>query len=191
MDGIQRLNCSMRKKKSLVLESTSKLALRILTQADVNLRYLSWLKDYEVTKYTEQSDKKQSLTKIESYVVEKLVSPNDFLFGIFFCGEHVGNIKIGPIKWEHLCCDVSYFIGDRNLWGRGVATESIQLAIKFAFNDLKLEKIRAGYYSTNIASGAVLSKCGFIVEGVLREAVIFEGRRIDAIEVGLLKRDFV
>jgi len=177
-------------KKSLVLTSTPEHCLRILTEADVTPRYLSWLEDYEVVKYTEQAHKRQSLQIIKSFVTEKLMSPNDFLFGIFFNGEHVGNIKIGSIKWEHKCCDISYFIGQKNMWGRGLATKSIHAATSFAFRDLKLDKIRAGYYATNAASAAVLSKCGFSVEGVLREQVIYEGQRSDTVEVGLLRREF-
>jgi len=51
---------------------------------------------------------------------------------------------------------------------------------------LKLEKFTAGYYENNIASAKVLAKCGFKPEGEKRSEVIFEGRRINLILVGLV-----
>lgn len=71
---------------------------------------------------------------------------HSFLFKII-CNNsncHIGNIKIGPINPHHNYADISYFIGEKSLWGKGIATEAIQLILKYAFEELKLHKVTAG-----------------------------------------------
>ena len=58
--------------------------------------------------------------------------------------------------------------------------------IKFAFNNLKLEKISAGCYENNIGSLRVLEKNKFKIEGRIKN-IIFENKRIDSLILGLNK----
>ena len=50
----------------------------------VTTKYLKWLNDIDVTKYTEQRHYKKILKKIKNFINEKNKSLNDYLFGIFF-----------------------------------------------------------------------------------------------------------
>ena len=61
-------------------------------------RYLKWVNDLTVTKFTELKNKKINKTELNNYILEKKNSKNEFLFGIFFKKKYVGNIKIGPIN---------------------------------------------------------------------------------------------
>ena len=84
-------------------------------------------------------------------------SNNSVLFRIFLDGKHVGNIKIGPVNWNHYyAADVSYFIGDRNAWGQRLPTQSVSLVTPFGFERLGLNKCKAGVYSGNPGSCRVL-----------------------------------
>lgn len=69
--------------------------MRILTKKDVSDKYVLWLNDYEVTKYTEQRYRQHSRVDIEDFEVEKFKSKFDLLFGIFKDNRHIGNIKLG------------------------------------------------------------------------------------------------
>jgi len=84
---------------------------------------------------------------------------------------------------------VSYFIGDKAFWGKGITSAVIKRVIKFALSDLTLKKINAGYYENNIGSAKVLEKCGFSIEGVKRSDIIFDGERINLILVGITEAD--
>ena len=59
-------------------------------------------------------------------------------------------------------------IGDKNYWGKGLATEAIKLANKIAFDKYKIRKLSGGMYSDNIASIKCYTKAGWIVEGTLK-----------------------
>jgi RimJ/RimL family protein N-acetyltransferase len=50
-------------------------------------------------------------------------------------------------------------------WGRGFATEAARRTVRFAFEALGAEKLTAGHFLDNPASGRVLEKCGFRYTG--------------------------
>ena len=163
----------MKKIKSIILR---KLNLK----SDISKRYQEWMNDLEVTKFTEQKYKKHSLKDIRNFVREKNNSKNEFLYGIFVkknnLNTHVGNIKLGPIKWNHKTADISYLLGEKKLWGKGFITLAIKEIIKKAKNK-KIKKLKAATYEMNIGSKKVLIKNGFKVEGVLKSAIIFKNKR--------------
>lgn len=180
----------MNKKKNFYKDLKIKLDenyfLKILKESDITEKYVSWLNDYEVTKFTEQKYYKHDYKRVLNFVKEKYISEKDFLFGIYFKNQHIGNIKLGPIKWEHKSAEISFFIGEKSFWGRGIAKKSIKRIIDFGIDELSLRKINAGYYQTNYASSKVLKKCGFKVEGIRKSDLIFENQRIDLILVGYI-----
>ncbi|MBR4820433.1 GNAT family N-acetyltransferase, partial [bacterium] len=49
--------------------------------------------------------------------------------------------KIGSINSYHKYADVGFLIGEKDYWGKGIATEAIKLATDFAFNTLGLQTI--------------------------------------------------
>lgn len=63
---------------------------------------------------------------------------------------------------------MSYFIGEKNAWGKGFATEAIQLVTHFAFEQLHLHRLQAGLYASNIGSGKALEKAGYHLEAVFK-----------------------
>ena len=102
----------------------------------------------------------------------------------------IGNIKIGPINKKHNHADISYFIGEKDLWNKGIATECINLASSFGFSDLHLHRVEAGTYSKAIGSQKALEKNGFSREGVFRKQAISNGEYIDVYRYGLLAEEY-
>jgi ribosomal-protein-alanine N-acetyltransferase len=147
-----------------------RVALRLVVAADCGSTYESWLADPEVNKYLETRWTKQSQESIRSFVEAMLADPSCYLFAIVdrSSGVHVGNIKLGPISTCHGCADISYFIGDRACWGRGLATAAIGLVTDFGFQSLGLHRIQAGAYQSNLGSAIALERNGFRREGCWR-----------------------
>ena len=102
--------------------------LKELNKKNVTNSYVSWMNDLEVHQYTEQKYKKHTINDVLIFVEEKKKSKNEFLYGIFLKknNEHIGNIKLGPINTIHKHADISYFIGNKKMWGRGYATKAIK-----------------------------------------------------------------
>lgn len=175
-------------KKDVFIKIDETSFIKVLNKADVTENYVMWLNDYEVTKFTEQKYFEHSLKRVEDFVIQKYDSNCDLLFGIFYNDEHIGNIKLGPIKWEHKSAEVSFFIGNKDFWGKGIASKVVKKVVEYAVEVLLLEKINAGYYDLNISSAKVFERCGFAVEGTRVSDVIFEDERINSILVGYIAK---
>ena len=173
--------------KNIKIKVDEDILLKVLQPKDVATPYVDWLNDYNVTRYTEQKYVTHTLESTRNFVRQKYFSENELLFGIFFDETHIGNIKLGPIKFHHLSAEVSYFIGEKEFWGKGIATICVHTIVQFAVIKLGLKKINAGYYENNIGSEKVLERCGFVVEGVRNSDVIFEEKRINSVLVGYVK----
>ena len=102
---------------------------------------------------------------------------------------HIGNIKLGPINWVHRFADISLLIGDKNYWGKGIATEAIRLISNFAFKVINLRKVKAGCYASNIGSAKAFEKAGFKREGLIAGLWIIDSKPIDEILLGLTVTD--
>ncbi|HEY7060836.1 MAG TPA: GNAT family protein [Chloroflexota bacterium] len=145
-----------------------RVSLRLATLDDCTPRYEAWLADPAVNQYLETRWEPQPLAAIREFVSAMLASPDNHLFAIVESadGAHVGNIKVGPVNARHAFADMSYFIGERQCWGRGYATEAIRLATDFGFARLGLHRLQAGLYAGNVGSGRALEKAGYRREAV-------------------------
>jgi RimJ/RimL family protein N-acetyltransferase len=146
------------------------------------------MNDYEVTKFTEQKFKKHSLLDVRNFVKEKQISKEEFLYGIFVKEKshsiHVGNIKLGPINKIHRTAEISYIIGNKKFWGKGLGTLSVKKIITLAKKKFKLKKLIAGCYQNNYGSINVLKKNLFKKEAELKSQIIFESKRISKLVFG-------
>ena len=72
-------------------------------------------------------------------------------------------------------------IGNKNYWGRGIATEATTLISEYAFDRLKLKEINLGVISENMPAIRVYEKCGFERCGVNKKKVDHNGVLFDQI----------
>jgi RimJ/RimL family protein N-acetyltransferase/methionyl-tRNA formyltransferase len=153
------------------------VSLRPMTMADANETYVGWLNDPTVRKYMETRDK-QTMDGLQSWVRKMTQSQNDLPMAIIETASkrHVGNIKIGSIDWFHKNADIGYLIGDKDVWGKGYATEAIRLATDYAINKLGLYHIRAGVMEENVASIKALRKAGYAFDGIW-SGQLFDGQK--------------
>ncbi len=165
-----------------------RISLRPLTVSDVSTAYVGWMNDVVTNRFMETRWRAHTRSDVEAFVAEKLASSADHLFGIFLNaeGRHIGNLKIGPIDYNHSRGELSYFIGDEAARGQGLASEAVALGVRIGFAQLGLHKLTAGIYARNGESGRVLSKNGFKAEGRRPSHFAFEGGRDDMVEYGLI-----
>ncbi|MCP4580951.1 MAG: GNAT family N-acetyltransferase [candidate division Zixibacteria bacterium] len=104
--------------------------------------------------------------------------------------EVIGGVGLHKLDIEDAKAELGYWLARRK-WGRGIAAEAVYLISKFAFNKLKLHRVYACTFKENFASQRVLEKCGFTLEGVLRDAMRKRGRYHDEMLYGLLKSELV
>ena len=166
-----------------------KVYLRLVELSDCTERYVAWLADPEVNQYLETRYAPQTLDMIRAFVGGMIESPHSYLFAICEMNgdRHVGNVKIGPIVPRHLFADVSYFIGEREAWGKGYGSEAVRLVTKIGFERLGLHRCQAGLYESNVGSHRLLEKAGYTYEGRLLKQLRIEDRWEDHVWFGALK----
>ena len=169
-----------------------KVSLRQIELKDCCSFYVEWLNDPDVNQYLETKWTKQTISSVTKFVEDQRNSGDSVLFAIIGneTGHHIGNIKIGPIHPYYKHADISYFIGNKECWNKGMATEAIKLVCQFGFEDLELHRIEAGVYEQAIGSWRILEKNQFKREGEFRQQVYFLDRYIDVYRYGLLKSEW-
>jgi RimJ/RimL family protein N-acetyltransferase len=85
--------------------------------------------------------------------------------------------------------EVGYWIG-LPFWGRGYATEALGAILRFGFEQLKLNRMYAGHFGRNPASGRVMEKNGMQREGVLRRHVKKWDEYVDIVYYGILRSEW-
>ena len=93
-----------------------------------------------------------------------------FAFGIALKLDNkiIGCIGLSSISSKNKNSEIGYWLG-KKYWGKGLGRDAIKLIVKFGFEQLKLHRIYGIISKENIASQKVLEKCGFKLEGELKE----------------------
>jgi [ribosomal protein S5]-alanine N-acetyltransferase len=166
---------------------SERIHLRGIRDDDVRQEYCDWLNDPEVNRYLESRYRVQTLAEVARFVAAKRDSDSEYLFAMVRNDDakHFGNIKIGPIRQPHQLADVSLFIGDRDCWGKGYASEAIRRIAAFAFAELHLNKVSASIYADNIGSVQAFVRAGWRQEAILRRHYMHDDGPMDIVLMGL------
>lgn len=165
-----------------------KVILRPILISDVTERYLRWMNDEDVVRYTEARHHSFTLDGLREFVSDTLVRQDVVFLGIFEkeTGLHIGNVKIGPISHIHRSASVGIIIGDKDFWGKGIAADVLTMVCGLSFGDLNIHKLTAGVIQGNDASLKAFLRTGFVIEGVRKKQNLFFGEWRDEILLGLL-----
>jgi RimJ/RimL family protein N-acetyltransferase len=97
-------------------------------------------------------------------------------FAITLDGEAIGGI--GFLRNEDIfrcALELGYWLGEP-FWGRGFVAEAIVAVVDYAFATFpEVTVVQARHIVSNPASGRVLEKAGFQLEGRLRDAAVKRG----------------
>jgi RimJ/RimL family protein N-acetyltransferase len=102
----------------------------------------------------------------------------------------VGSCQLLGLDARHRSAELQIRIGEPDARGRGLGTEAVALLLRHAFADLDLHRVSLHVFASNAAALATYERCGFVREGVLREAAMLDGRRDDVVVMGVLRRDW-
>ncbi len=157
--------------------------LKELRVEDINNSYLGWFKDEQVTEFLDaknisKEDAVNHLLKgieTKSYYMYAIIAKDSWL--------HIGNVKIGPINWQHLVADLPVIIGLPSYWGKGLASEAIKIGNHISFNVFGLRKLSGAIASGNVGSIKAYTKGNWIIEGKLKDHLLINGVAQDKVMV--------
>ncbi len=173
----------------------NKIELREFTNKHLELpNYCAWLRDLEVVQgiYRLEYLKPLNTSEIENYARSMIASENDCYFGIHLKSnqQFIGTAKLGHIDWRTGTGDVGVLIGEKDLWGKGFASDAVQTLCSYAFDTLSLRKLTGGTAANNLGMISCFQKLGFREEGRLREKLLMSGSYVDQLLFGLFPSEF-
>jgi RimJ/RimL family protein N-acetyltransferase len=71
----------------------------------------------------------------------------------------------------------------------GYGTEVTRLVVDYALDVVRLHRLSLEVFDHNRRARRVYEKCGFVVEGRLRDALLWDGRRHDTLTMAILASD--
>lgn len=104
-------------------------------------------------------------------------------------GENVGGINLNSIDEKNGTFSVGMQI-DRDHRGKGYGTAAMEIILRYAFYERRLNKYYGSVLEVNIASATMLRKLGCTEEGRRRQMVYSQGRYYDEILFGLTRSEF-
>lgn len=97
----------------------------------------------------------------------------------------VGEVVLNDVSTGNRSCNFRTLLGAASR-DRGLGTEATRMMVGYGFERLGLHRIELAVYSFNPRARHVYEKVGFIAEGVLRDALRWDGRWIDATVMSVL-----
>jgi diamine N-acetyltransferase len=103
--------------------------------------------------------------------------------------QHIGNALLTDIDWVARHAMVGIFIGAEEHWSKGYGQQALRLILRHAFHDLGLRRVHLIVLDDNDRAIRVYEKCGFVVEGRLRQHAYKQGKFRDLIFMGICVGD--
>ncbi len=112
----------------------------------------------------------------------------EFGFVVFQKNQMIGRVGVYKIDSFNKIGEIGYWLG-QNFQGKGIATKVCAEMVRFAFEELELNRIEIKCWVENYKSKSIPKRLGFNNEAVLREAELLNGKFIDLELFSLLKGD--
>ena len=101
-------------------------------------------------------------------------------------GKLIGHVGLYDIDRIARKTEFGILIADDESRGKGYGTKATSIMVDYAFNVLGMHKVTAKILNENIPSISMLKKCGFSIDGCLRDDVYKNDRFYDVICMSIL-----
>jgi ribosomal-protein-alanine N-acetyltransferase len=173
--------------QSSVIE-TKRLLIVPFSEEHLTPRYVSWLNDPEVVRYSNQRYRTHTLQSCREYWESFEGTPNYFWAVVARDVQlgHIGNMT-AYVNTIHSVADVGILIGEQAVWGRGYGSEAWIAVCDYLLHGLGIRKVTAGTLSIHTAMLAVMRRTGMVEDGRHTRQCLFEGREVDMVHAAFFR----
>lgn len=127
----------------------------------------------------------------EKFLGEISSEKDNYMFGIELNDEKqfIGTIAVYLVNWNNSTCHVGVSIGP-DYQGKGYGTDAMKVLLNFIFNYMNVNKVKLQVFGYNKRAICSYEKCGFLLEGTLKEELFRFGNYHDIYVMGLLRKDW-
>lgn len=154
--------------------------------------YATWYGDPEIWHLTSWAPSPLGRSAVEKLFEDRELSPVDDSFAIHVTGgdEPVGVISLMNVSDANESADLSIIVGHPDDRHQGYGTEAIELLLRYAFEELGLNRVALSAFDFNGEAIAAYEKLGFAVEGRYRQAIKRGSSFHDAILMSIVKGEW-
>jgi RimJ/RimL family protein N-acetyltransferase len=102
----------------------------------------------------------------------------------------LGEAVLRNVDRHNRCAGYRISLGGPSHFGRGLGTRATRLVLDFAFGPLGLHRIELEVYEFNARARHVYEKLGFVVEGLRRDALWWDGAWHGAVSMAMLAHEW-
>ena len=165
------------------------IELRIITFDDIEL-VRNWRNSPEVAAYMYTSEEITSEQQVAWY--SKVKDDTSCRYWMIMHGDKpLGLASITGINKTFNSCYWAFYLGDTTFRGGGVGAKVEYSVIEYAFNELKLNKLRCEVIAFNEKVIQMHEKFGFRREAYYRQHTLKDGKFLDVVGLALLKQDWL
>lgn len=168
----------------------TKVFLDALDEADIPV-LVTWYRDTEFLRnfdYDAAIPRNGDALK-KMYLGQEDMTSRTFAIRETGSGELVGLCGLFDISFNNRFSWLSIGMGTHR--GKGYGREALSLMVRFAFHELNLERLQLFVISYNKKAIALYESMGFQQEGICRNAILRDGKRVDLYLYGLLSEEWV
>lgn len=155
------------------------VALAPFTAEDITARYISWLNDPRVVRFSNQRFRRHDRASCESYLASFAGTANRF-FSIrrLSSGEAIGTAT-AYVSQHHATVDAGILIGDPSVWGRGLGQDAWDTLTSWCMAQPGMRKLTAGTLDCNTGMIRLMERSGMELEAVRRAQELVDGQPHD------------
>jgi len=169
------------------------ITLKALSKDDISPFY-KWINDDEVIKYSlSLFSKINTKQEIDIWFSELIKDQKNINLGIFLksTNQLIGYAGIWDISATNMSGEYFIFIGEKQLWGRGIGTEVSRKLMKIGFSEYNLNRIMLTVIEPNIGAIKAYENAGYKFEGRLSEATFRNNVFHDKLVMSALKSEYL
>jgi [ribosomal protein S5]-alanine N-acetyltransferase len=161
---------------------TERMQIVPFSEEHLTSRYVAWLNDPEVVRYSEQRFKTHTLESCRAYAESFAGTDNLFLALLANSEGHIGNMTAYVDRYGVV--DAGILIGERSVWGQGYGSEAWQSVCR-ALLDGGARKVTAGTLSVNQGMLKIMDRAGMVPDGRRVRQCLVGGDEVDVVFAAL------
>ena len=157
-----------------------KVRLRPFMISDISDRYIAWLNDPQVVRYSNQRFRKHDQFSCENYF-NSFSETDNFFVAIT---EKKNDLLLGTmtayVASSHGTVDVGIMVGERSAWHQGVGQDAWNTMCNWLISaEVGFRKLTAGTARPNVGMVRIMERFGMELEAVRSKQEIIEDAAVD------------
>jgi RimJ/RimL family protein N-acetyltransferase len=162
--------------------------LRAIEPADAEAMW-RWANDPDVVRWMNEGYAQPLASSVKRLADPPRNEYGSVTFGVqaLADGKLIGAVRLRDAEPETGIAELDIYLGEKDYWGRGYATDTMRAICRYGFEKMRLHKIALEVVTENEAAHHVYQKVGFVDEGRLRQVFRRDGQWYDMYIMGLLE----